>query len=156
PIETGTPIGHRATAIHNGRKDFDMTNAGAATPEAGGCLAYAVYYFTGPAEQAHGPHSDLVAALNGNDPRDVTVVWAFSEELCNREVCGYCRRWKITGPCPGVHTHGVHALGRINGRFPLYDMEIGVFDVPSGLSPANLTGEIERQFRGGVTHAEAC
>ncbi|KJK46351.1 hypothetical protein UK23_23845 [Lentzea aerocolonigenes] len=142
-----------------------------------GCLAYGIYFYREPSEYTAigGEYTDVVREVVPSDRDGLEVVWVFSEELCAQDVCSYCEVWSISDgqdedapdgiddlerelrqkACPGVWEHAKHALARNQVKFPWYDMEIGVFLVPSDLSVQGVMAEVLRQIRTGVTYAVA-
>lgn len=122
-----------------------------------GCLAYAVYFYREPSEYSAigGEHSDLVSRLVESDKDGLEIAWAYSEELCAQDVCGYCRIWSTSDTCPGLWEHAKHALARNQNKFPWCDMEIGIFLVPFGLTLSGVFADVLRQIRAGVTYAIA-
>jgi hypothetical protein len=105
------------------------------------CLAYAVYFFYNSAAEP------------------AEVVWAFSQDLCAENPCGYCRTHNpaaaTAGECPGVWEHAQDSFARLRATEGLRDahLELGAFLVSRGLGAGMLAAEIIRQIRTGTLYA---
>lgn len=117
------------------------------------CLAFAIWYWGGGGDD-HG--ADSSASTDG-----LQLHWAFSEELCAQDRCGYCDTWNPPAAdakvCPGVQEHARHAFARASAHLDLRwcYLEFGAFTVPFDLTQGELVAEIEHQIRNGPRYAFA-
>ena len=96
--------------------------------------AFAAFYVTGAQEE-----------LNTNGNR-IQVPWSLSADMLDPENCQYCRRWQITGACPGLRAHAAHAIARVRTQILHHEVHAHVLRVPPGLTRGELTAEVARQL----------